>query len=107
MAQEFASVNVSTGACAFGEIKGHGEIADFNRLRSGIGQRNRPVQELAIELEGLRATMRADPDRANALLAHSLQAVREGLSETRRALQELRAKPLEDLGLALAVAFTP
>ncbi len=77
-------------------------------------ERNRLAQELhdvlahtlsgvAIELEGLRAMLRVDPDRANALLAHSLQAVREGLSETRRALQELRAKPLEDLGLALAV----
>ncbi len=77
-------------------------------------ERNRLAQELhdvlahtlsgvAIELEGLRTMLRVDPDRANALLAHSLQAVREGLSETRRALQELRAKPLEDLGLALAV----
>src|SRR5262249_12718590 len=42
-------------------------------------------------------------ERADSLLNHSLQAVRDGLSETRRALQELRAQPLEDLGLALAV----
>ncbi len=77
-------------------------------------ERNRLAQELhdilahtlsgvAIELEGLRAMLRVDPDQAGALLSHSLQAVREGLGETRRALQELRAKPLEDLGLALAV----
>lgn len=77
-------------------------------------ERNRLARELhdvlahtlsgvAVELEGLRAMLRHDPEQASALLDHSLQAVREGLTETRRALQELRAKPLEDLGLALAV----
>jgi len=77
-------------------------------------ERNRLARELhdvlahtlsgvAVELEGLRATLRRDPEQANALLNHSLQAIREGLTETRRTLQELRAKPLEDLGLALAV----
>ncbi|MBE0699889.1 MAG: sensor histidine kinase [Anaerolineaceae bacterium] len=77
-------------------------------------ERNRLARELhdvlahtlsgvAIELEGLRAVLRSDPEQSQALLNHSLQAVREGLTETRRALYELRAKPLEDLGLALAV----
>jgi signal transduction histidine kinase len=77
-------------------------------------ERNRLARELhdvlahtlsgvAIELEGLRAVLHSDPEKSQALLDHSLAAVREGLSETRRALQELRAKPLEDLGLALAV----
>jgi signal transduction histidine kinase len=77
-------------------------------------ERNRLARELhdvlahtlsgvAVELEGLRATTQRDSDQAKALLDHSLQAIRDGLTETRRALQELRAKPLEDLGLALAV----
>jgi len=77
-------------------------------------ERNRLARELhdvlahtlsgvAVELEGLRATMHRDPEQATSLLDHSLQAIREGLTETRRTLQELRAKPLEDLGLALAV----
>jgi signal transduction histidine kinase len=77
-------------------------------------ERNRLARELhdvlahtlsgvAVELEGLRATMRRDPEQATALLDHSLRAIREGLTETRRALHELRAKPLEDLGLALAI----
>lgn len=77
-------------------------------------ERNRLARELhdvlahtlsgvAVELEGLRATMKHDPDQATALLDHSLRAIREGLTETRRALQELRAKPLEDLGLGLAI----
>lgn len=77
-------------------------------------ERNRLARELhdvlahtlsgvAVELEGLRATMRHDPEYAAALLNHSLHAIREGLTETRRALHELRAKPLEDLGFALAI----
>jgi signal transduction histidine kinase len=77
-------------------------------------ERNRLARELhdvlahtlsgvAVELEGLRAMLHRDPEQASALLDHSLRAIREGLTETRRALQELRAKPLEDLGLALAV----
>jgi signal transduction histidine kinase len=77
-------------------------------------ERNRMARELhdvlahtlsgvAVELEGLRAILRLDVERANALLNHALQAIREGLSESRRSLKELRAKPLEDLGLALAV----
>jgi signal transduction histidine kinase len=77
-------------------------------------ERNRLARELhdvlahtlsgvAVELEGLRASMKHDPEQATALLDHSLRAIREGLTETRRTLQELRAKPLEDLGLALAI----
>jgi signal transduction histidine kinase len=77
-------------------------------------ERNRMARELhdvlahtlsgvAVELEGLRAMLRQDLERANVLLSHSLHAIREGLSETRRALKELRAQPLDDLGLALAV----
>jgi len=77
-------------------------------------ERNRLARELhdvlahtlsgvAVELEGLRAMLPRDPERANALLSHSLHAIREGLTETRRAVKELRAKPLEDLGLPLAV----
>jgi signal transduction histidine kinase len=58
---------------------------------------------VAVEMEGARAMLRLDPERANSLLNHSLQAVREGLTETRRALKELRTKALDDLGLALAV----
>jgi len=77
-------------------------------------ERNRLARELhdvlahtlsgvAVQLEGVRAVLHRDPEQAGALLNHSLQAVREGLTETRRALQVLRAKPLEDLGLTLAI----
>jgi signal transduction histidine kinase len=77
-------------------------------------ERNRLARELhdvlahtlsgvAVELEGLRAMLRLDVERANVLLSHALHAIREGLTETRRAVKELRAKPLEELGLTLAV----
>jgi signal transduction histidine kinase len=77
-------------------------------------ERNRMARELhdvlahtlsgvAVELEGLRAMLHLDLERANVLLNHALHAIRDGLSESRRALNELRARPLEDLGLALAV----
>jgi len=77
-------------------------------------ERNRMARELhdllahtmsgvAVELEGVRATMRVDIDQAETLLGQALQAVRDGLGETRRALQALRASPLEDLGLGLGI----
>ena len=77
-------------------------------------ERNRLARELhdvlahtlsgvAVELEAVRALWDAEPDRAKAMLGNSLASTREGLTETRRALQALRASPLEDIGLGLAV----
>jgi signal transduction histidine kinase len=101
-----------------------GALADANtrlaRYASTLEQltisreRNRMARELhdvlahtlsgvAVELEAVRALWEVDPGRAQAMLAHSLESTRSGLTETRRALQELRATPLEDLGMILAV----
>ncbi len=77
-------------------------------------ERNRLARELhdtlahtlsgmAVELEAVRTLWTADPPQAHKLLDHSLAVTRSGLTETRRALQALRAEPLEDLGLVLAV----
>jgi signal transduction histidine kinase len=41
--------------------------------------------------------------RLRSTLEKSLAAAHSGLEETRRALQALRASPLDDLGLSLAV----
>ncbi len=77
-------------------------------------ERNRVARELhdtlahtlsgtALELEAVKTLWDVDQAKAQALLDRALSAVRDGLIETRRALQALRAAPLEDLGLSLAV----
>jgi signal transduction histidine kinase len=77
-------------------------------------ERNRLARELhdtlahtlsavAVELEAVDSLWDVDPDQARTLLKRSLAATRTGLTETRRALQALRSRPLEDLGLALAI----
>lgn len=58
---------------------------------------------LAVQLETARVYARSDVDLSNRLLEESIAATRSGLHETRRALQSLRASPLHDLGLALAL----
>lgn len=58
---------------------------------------------LSVTLETVKAYWNVDVDQARALLDKSLTATRNGLEETRRALQALRASPLEDLGLGLAL----
>lgn len=58
---------------------------------------------LAVQLETANAYMDVQPETAKQLIMQSLQSVRSGLSETRRALKALRASPLEDLGLPLAL----
>jgi signal transduction histidine kinase len=77
-------------------------------------ERNRLARELhdtlahslsavAVQLEATNALWDQDLTAARDMLEQSLQATRRGLSEARRAIQALRATPLEDLGLALAI----
>lgn len=76
-------------------------------------ERNRLARELhdtlahtlsavAVQLEAVDALWSAKPDEAHTRLRKSIAATRSGLTETRRVLQDLRATPLEDLGLSLA-----
>jgi signal transduction histidine kinase len=58
---------------------------------------------LSVTLETAKAYWEVDPDKARELLEKSLVTTRTGLEETRRALKSLRASPLEDLGLTLAL----
>jgi signal transduction histidine kinase len=58
---------------------------------------------LSVQLETAKAYWDIDPQTARSTLDKSLAAAHSGLEETRRALQALRASPLDDLGLALAV----
>ncbi len=58
---------------------------------------------LAVQLEAIATVWQVTPERAARMLDRALDTTRSGLDETRRALQSLRATPLDDLGLALAV----
>jgi len=58
---------------------------------------------LAVQLEAVDSLWTSDRAQAQNLLRHSLRATRDGLTETRNAIQSLRASPLEDLGLVRAL----
>jgi signal transduction histidine kinase len=77
-------------------------------------ERNRMARELhdtlahtlssqAVQLEAIKALWKMDSEHAYEMVEQTLQGARRGLKETRRAIQALRASPLEDLGLPLAV----
>jgi signal transduction histidine kinase len=100
------------------------ELADANRQLvhyaltveqlSVSRERNRLARELhdtlahtlsglTVQLDALASLWKPDTPRARQILDHSLTTAREGLNETRRVLQALRAAPLEDLGLTLGI----
>lgn len=58
---------------------------------------------LSVQMETIKAYWEVEPQTARSLFDKSLSAAHTGLEETRRALKALRASPLDDLGLALAI----
>ncbi|MCE1254683.1 MAG: sensor histidine kinase [Anaerolineae bacterium] len=77
-------------------------------------ERNRMARELhdtlahtlsgiSIQLEAALSLAEPISDEMHSLLSKSLTMTRSGLNETRRALQDLRSEPLEDLGLEKAL----
>jgi signal transduction histidine kinase len=77
-------------------------------------ERNRLARELhdtlahslsavTVQLEAVRALWATQPDKAQRILIQADATARTGLAEARRALQALRAAPLEELGLGLAL----
>jgi len=58
---------------------------------------------LAVQLGAINALWHRDKDAAEDKLDEAIDATRSGLNETRRALQALRAEPLENMGLGLAL----
>ena len=58
---------------------------------------------LSVQLETLKAYWDIDRNTAYSILEQSLKATHEGLGETRRTLKALRASPLDDLGLSMAL----
>lgn len=61
------------------------------------------LSALSVQLETAKAYFNVDLDAAKELIGKALQGTRSGLVETRAALKSLRASPLEDLGLLLAL----
>ncbi|MFZ5909556.1 MAG: sensor histidine kinase [Chloroflexota bacterium] len=59
---------------------------------------------LAVQLEAVKTLWDSKPPKARQMLEQALAATDVGLTETRCAMQALRAAPLENLGLALAIA---
>ena len=77
-------------------------------------ERNRLARELhdtlahslsavTVQLEAVRSLWSLNPEAAKDQLEKADETARSGLTEARRALQALRASPLQDLGLALAL----
>jgi signal transduction histidine kinase len=77
-------------------------------------ERNRLARELhdtlahtlsatAVQLEAIGLILDKQPDKARSLLAQVTARTREGLDETRGALDALRATPVENMGLKKAI----
>ncbi len=77
-------------------------------------ERNRLARELhdtlahslsgiAVQLEAVKTLWNEDSEQAHAMLERALGDARSGLGEARRAIQTLRASPLEELGLIAAL----
>ncbi len=58
---------------------------------------------LSVQLEAIHTILPKEQKEVNEMLETALYTSRTGLEETRRALKALRAEPLEDLGLKLAI----
>lgn len=58
---------------------------------------------LTVQLQAIKAYWDIEPATAQEELDDALAATRAGLKETRNALKALRATPLDDLGLAIAI----
>jgi len=58
---------------------------------------------LAVQLEAINTVLPQERPDLMSMLNQALTTTRNGLTETRRALHDLRSKQLEDLGLALAL----
>ncbi|MDO9087668.1 MAG: sensor histidine kinase [Anaerolineaceae bacterium] len=58
---------------------------------------------LSVQLEAIHTILPEEQADMNAMIETALYTARDGLEETRRALKALRAEPLDDLGIQLAI----
>jgi signal transduction histidine kinase len=61
------------------------------------------LSALTVQLDALLTAWDPIPDKPRQMLEQMLATTRSGLDETRRAMSALRASPLEEMGLALAL----
>jgi signal transduction histidine kinase len=61
------------------------------------------LSALSVQLEAVSSLWHVDAQAARQMLARADETTRTGLTEARRSLQALRAAPLEEFGLALAL----
>jgi signal transduction histidine kinase len=61
------------------------------------------LSALVVQIDAVMAVWEPIPERAREMMEGMLETTRKGLDETRRALGALRAAPLEEMGLALAL----
>lgn len=61
------------------------------------------LSAMVVQIEAIQIVWEPIPTKASGMLEQLLTTARSGLDETRRALRALRASPLEELGLELAV----
>ncbi|MCW5852955.1 MAG: sensor histidine kinase [Anaerolineae bacterium] len=62
------------------------------------------LSALIVQLEAVEAICETNPQTAYGMVERALSLARTGLTEARRSLQALRANPLEEVGLAVAVS---
>lgn len=61
------------------------------------------LSALAVQFDALATVWGSIPDKARGMIEQMQATTRSGLDETRRALRDLRASPLEEIGLVLAL----
>jgi len=126
LASQFVIVGVGlvTGLLVRNQRRQAAELDDRNRRLAHYAstveqlavtqERNRLARELhdtlahslsavAVQIEAAQALSDVDTAAGQKMIEQALESTRSGLTEARRSLKALRASPLEDLGLALAV----
>ncbi len=98
---EAANLRLSQHAAALEELA---TTRERNRLAREIHDTlAHTLSGLAVNLEAAAALRQRDPQQSGEIIDQSLAVTRSGLVETRRSIQALRASPLEDMGLKLAL----
>ena len=114
----FAFVGLVVAKMASAQRKARRSLASHSTTLEHLAtsrERNRLARELhdtlahslsgiAVQLEAVKSVWDDDTERARSMLDQALTDARSGLGEARRAIQTLRASPLDDLGLVGAVA---